>query len=368
MIDGIDFINLPAEEYWTSQSKKINPRELARTLVFSGDYIGARKVDGHHYRFILDGEDVRLQGRTPGVSGEHINKINWVPHIEKELIKLPNGTVLVGELYFPEREGSKNVTTIMGCLLAKAISRQQKEKLHYYIFDILAWNGKSLLDVPLENRINDYLNKLNINNEYIHIAEYYEGEKLWSCILETLSSGQEGVVIQKKSGGYAPGLRTAYKTLKIKKEIKLEIDAFLTGNIKPPTINYEGKNPENWKYWYNERTGEFLEGEQNYDTFFMGGPIVPITKDFYFGLPGSVEFGVLDKDGKDVSLCWIRGITDELKWEIRNSPNNCRGKVAKIMAMEIDNESGKLRHSKIKEWRLPEDMDMTKCTLDKIPK
>ena len=120
MIDGIDFINLPAEEYWTSQSKKINPRELARTLVFSGDYIGARKVDGHHYRFILDGEDVRLQGRTPGVSGEHINKINWVPHIEKELIKLPNGTVLVGELYFPEREGSKNVTTIMGCLLAKA--------------------------------------------------------------------------------------------------------------------------------------------------------------------------------------------------------------------------------------------------------
>ena len=76
---------------------------------------------------------------------------------------------------------------------------------------------KSLLDVPLENRINDYLNKLNINNEYIHIAEYYEGEKLWSCILETLSSGQEGVVIQKKSGGYAPGLRTAYKTLKNKK-------------------------------------------------------------------------------------------------------------------------------------------------------
>ena len=66
----------------------------------------------------------------------------------------------------------------------------------------------------------------------------------------------------------------------------MEIDAFLTGNIKPPTINYEGKNPESWKYWYNERTGEFLEGEQNYDTFFMGGPIVPITKDFYFGLPG----------------------------------------------------------------------------------
>ncbi len=310
----------------------------------------------------------RLQGRSKSVSGEYLNKIDWVPHIKEQLNKIPDKTVLVGELYFPNNEGSKNVTTIMGCLQKKAIDRQEKgEKLHYYIFDVLAWDGINLLNYSLESRI-EFLKRINFycNNEYIHTATYYEGQKLWDYIGWALEHGYEGTVIQRKDGIYSPGKRTARKTLKIKKEIQIEIDAFLTGNVKRATMDYKGKEPEHWNYWFNTRTNEFLLGEENYDNFLENGLVIPVTKDWYYDLPSSIEFGVLDKDGKDVSLCWISNLTDELKVQIHESPTCLRGKVAKITAMEIDTESKSLRHSKIKEWRADGDKTFKDCTIDQI--
>ena len=60
---------------------------------------------------------------------------------------LPNGTCLLGEIYFPKNEGSSNVTTIMGCTQDKALRRQENgEKLHYYVFDVLAYNNTIYYD------------------------------------------------------------------------------------------------------------------------------------------------------------------------------------------------------------------------------
>lgn len=369
MIDGIDFVEMKAEEYWspTNKAEKANPQALAKNMIFSGDYIGARKVDGHHYRFIKDGDILRLQGRTKSVSGEYLNKIDWVPHIKEQLEQLPDGTVLVGELYFPNKEGSKNVTTIMGCLQPKAIARQEKEdKLHFYIFDILAYDGYSLLNLGLADRIK-FFDKIKFeDNSMIHFATYYEGEQLWKYIGWALSNGYEGTVIQRKDGIYSPGKRTARKTLKIKKEIQLEIDAFLTGNIKIATREYKGKEPEHWNYWFNLRTNEYLEGEENYDTFIHNGLIIPVTKDWFYGLPSSIEFGVYNDNGEVVSLCWISNITDDIKWEIKESQSNCFGKVAKITGMEIDDETGSLRHSKIVEWREDGDKSYLDCKLSQL--
>ena len=149
MIENVNFWEFEAEHYW-SGTKKENPRALAKNFIFSGDYIGSRKADGHWFSFGKDLSDEHqywLRSRTQGVNGDYANKLDWVPHIKDSLIRLPNGTVLIGEIYFPNNEGSKNVTTIMGCLLDKAIARQEKgEKLHYYIFDVLAWKGKNMIN------------------------------------------------------------------------------------------------------------------------------------------------------------------------------------------------------------------------------
>lgn len=379
IIDGIDFVNLENEDYWSPSNKaeKNNLLGLAKNFIFSDDFIGARKVDGHHYRFIKANGQVKLQGRNMStVTNDYVNKIEWVPHLKEIFEKLPDGTVFLGEIFFPKMEGSKHVTTIMGCGVEKAVFRQKNDlpKLHYYIFDILAWNGKSLLNTTLESRVNilnthvkeclDFINP----NKYINIATFYTGQKLWDYVGWALANGYEGVVIQRKDSYYSPGARTARKSLKIKKEIRQEIDAFLTGNIKQATREYEGIEPENWKYWLNTRTGQLLEGEENYDEYIKQALIIPVTKDFYFGLPSSVEFGLLDKDGRITPICWISNLTDELKWEIKESPTNCKGKVAKITGMEIDDKTGSLRHSKIKEWRADGDKTMSKCTISQIEK
>ena len=374
MIDNYDFWNLDPEKYWSPP--KENTRLLAKQLIYSGEYIGSLKRDGHWFMF---GKEMNgtmwLRSRTKStVTKDYSDKIEWVPHIKEEMKCIPNGTVFLGEIYFPGNEGSKNVTTIMGCLQKKAMERQIKgDKLHYYIFDILAFNGKCLMNYPLVERISNTgllieESLKQVYSKYVHTTTYYEGEQLWKYVIWALSNGYEGVVIQRKDSKYTPGKRTARKSLKIKKEIEIEIDAYLTGRIKPATMEYKGKEPETWNYWIDVRTEKFLEGVENYDTYLRNGMVVPITKDYFYGLPGSIEFGVMDKDGKDVSLCWISNITDDIKWAIKESESNLRGKIAKITAMEVDNESGALRHSKITEWRADGDKNFSQCTQDQVLK
>ena len=145
IIDNVDFHELPAQKYWSFPSGyKKDSKAETQNMIFSGDYVGARKMDGAFYKFIKDENgNMELIGRSKSVKGDYINKIEWVPQLHEFFNSLPTGTRLLGELYFPEKEGSSNVTTIMGCLPQKARERQEKGmKLHYYIFDVLAFNGE----------------------------------------------------------------------------------------------------------------------------------------------------------------------------------------------------------------------------------
>ena len=157
-INNIDFINIEAEKYWTfPTSYKGNKQEEIEHMLHDGNYVGAEKKDGMYGRFIKDDEgNCFLISRNQNVNGNMTNKIDHVPQLQKFFNKLPNGTCLLGEIYFPNNPGSRKVTTIMGCLTEKAIERQEKgEKLHYYIFDIWATCGKSMLKTPIEERIKE---------------------------------------------------------------------------------------------------------------------------------------------------------------------------------------------------------------------
>ena len=190
IIDSIDFNELPAEKYWSfPKSYKGDPKEATKNMIFSGDYIGARKMDGAYYRFIKDMDgNMRLQGRSKSVSGEYLDKLAWVPQLHDFFNELPNGTCLLGEIYFPNNEGSSNVTTIMGCLEQKARDRQEKgDKLHYYIFDVWAFDGKSLLKTKIEDRI-EVITKMwrAYPYQYVEYAQYFEGEELWNHLGDIL--------------------------------------------------------------------------------------------------------------------------------------------------------------------------------------
>lgn len=361
LIDKIDFSELEAEKYWSfAKSFKGDVKLETRNMIFSGDYMGARKMDGAYYRFIkdLDG-NMSLQGRTRGVGGNFLDKIGHVPHLHDYFESLPNGICLLGEIYFPENEGSSNVTKIMGCKEDKAIQRQELgEKLHYYVFDIWAINGESFLKKEAYQRFDtiSFMSE-NFQSEYVDYAKYYEGNELWEQLQTILEEGGEGIVITKKHSCPEPGKRPARKTLKIKKEIANNIDCFFTGMGTEPSHEYNGKEIETWKYWENLKTNEKMQGEF-YKEYLEGAPIIPITKPYYNGWAGSLEIGVV-KDDKVIPIGFLSGLADELKAD----PKSLKGKTIEVSCMEIqyhkDGRLPGLRHAKFIQFR--PDKDWKEC-------
>lgn len=376
-IDGVDFGEMEVMKYWappsswTDQKKKDN----AHTRIFSGDFLGAEKKDGYFAKLIKDEDgNIILYSRSRGVNGKFADKHEWVPQLNSFFETLPLGTCVLGELYFPSAPGSRNVTTIMGCLKEKAIDRQTKgEKLHFYVFDILAWGGESWLNWGAKDRFS-WVSNMNVDTfEYVSFARYKTGKELWSMLQEILGRGDEGIVITHQDGKYEPGKRPSKTTLKIKKELKQTIDCFFTGNGSAPTREYTGKEIESWQYWENVHSGEKMQGDY-YSEYHNGAAIEPVTKGYFNGWYGSLQIGVLRH--KEGSRCKIRGVVYEdtevypIGWlsglpdEMKADPNKFAFLPIEVTAMEYDSINHTLRHGKMVGWR--KDLQLNDCTLAKI--
>lgn len=356
-INDVDFFNLEAMKYYSfAKTYSGNKALKAKELVNSGLYYGGRKMDGIWGMIIKDIEgNFHLRSRTESVNGGYADKADWIPHICEELSDLPNGTVILGEVYLPKNEGSRKVTSVLNCLKDTCLAKQKKDEwLHFYIFDVIAYAGKSLINTKFINRIK-YFDKIE-STEHVEKAVYISGKELWDFYLETLEEGGEGVVIYHEDSLYYPGKRPAWKTLKLKKELEETVDAFCDGGTKPPTKLYNGKELETWSYWYNEKTGEKFNTCKIIE-YTNGEPLVPISKGFYHGWVSAISFSVMDNDTPK-HIAWISNIPDEIK----ANPEKYVNKVAELSAMEIENIDGNysLRHGKIINWRedkRPEDCD-----------
>jgi hypothetical protein len=375
VIEGIDFYELEAMRYyspstsWSAEKKKEN----AEQKIFSSDWLGSLKRDG---TFCMCGRnqdgEIFLRPRARNVKKEFVNKVDWVPQFHQFLKGLDPGTVFLGEVYLPLNEQAKATTSILNCLLPKSLKRQEdkENRLYLYIFDVLAENGKSYLNMRAEERF-DLLNAFSraYSDEYVSWARYYEGNELWDKLQEYLSDGREGMVITHKDSPYEPGKRSAKRTLKIKKELQETIDCVIIG-ANPPTKLYTGKEPEIWEYWFDETTNEkilakdFLEkNHQNiYTAYAEGATVIPVTKNWFYGWAGSLKLGLYDKDNL-VHVGDLSGVTDEMKENWKDYV----GAVAEISCMEItENQQGGwgFRHPKLLSIRL--DKAPTDCTIEQI--
>ena len=378
-IDGYDFGEMEAMKYyappstWSDEKK----RENARMKIYSGEWYGAEKKDGYFAKLIKDEDgNIILYSRSRGVNGKFADKHEWVPHLQPFFDALPAGTCLLGELYFPSQPGSRNVTTIMGCLVDKAIARQEKgEKLHFYVFDMLAEDNESFMKMAAEERF-DRVAGLEYYRgpfEYVSFAHYEHGADLNILLQEILARGDEGVVITKGEGLYEPGKRPSKTTLKIKKELKQTIDCFFTGRGSAPTKEYTGKEIETWTYWENTVNGAKTNAEM-YKEYKNGCPIIPVTKGYFNGWYGSLEIGVLRhkvgskckingvdyEDTEVFPIGWLSGLPDEMKAD----PKKYAFKPMEVTAMEYDSINHSLRHGKMVGWR--KDLTLADCTYEKI--
>lgn len=371
IIENIDFYNLEAMRYysppntWSIEKRKDN----AISKIFSSEWWGARKVDGCFAMCgkNLDGE-IFLRPRAKNVKGEYVNKVDWVPQFHTILNELDPGTVLLGEVYLPRDEQAKTTTSILNCLLPKSLARQQKEedKLHLYIFDILAENGRSYLNMKAFDRF-DLLNVFSrvYVSPYVEWAKYYNGKELWDLLQQLLADGYEGVVITNENAKYQPGKRSNSVSLKIKKELQDTIDCIIIG-ANPPTKLSGTKEPETWEYWFNELTGEKIlaseyftkNHESIYKLYTEGEPIYPVTKGWFYGWAGSLKLGLYNGD-KIVHVGDLSGITDEVKENWKEYIN----KVIEVSCMQIL-DTGGLRHPRAVGFR--EDKNPKDCTIEQI--
>ena len=375
IIDGIDFYNLEAMKYfspstsWSEEKKKQN----AMDKIFSGEWWGARKVDGI---FCMCGKnpegEIFLRPRAKNTKGEFVNKVNWVPQIHWFLNELEPGTVLLGEVYLPRDEQAKTTTSIMNCLLKKSLARQAKpeDKLHLYVFDILADGGESYLNMKAIDRflrVEDY--STIYNNLYVEWAKYYNGKELWDMLQHLLANGYEGMVITYQDAPYQPGKRSNKVSLKIKKELQDTVDCIVIG-ANPPARAYSGKEIETWEYWFNDLGNEKIlaseyfakNHESIYKLYAEGGAVVPVTKNWFYGWAGSWKLGAY-KDGIRVQIGSLSGLTDEQKENWRDYV----GKVVEVSAMETseNQEGGRgLRHPKLISIR--DDIAPEECTYERI--
>lgn len=363
IIDDYNFAEMEAMKYYAPPASwdKEKRKTIVKNNIFSEEWLAAEKKDGFFAKFVKDEDNnILFYSRTRNVNGEYVNKIEWVPQFNSFFEIVPKGTCFLGELYFPKQPGSHNVTTIMGCLKDKALLRQEKgEKLHYYIFDVLAWNGQSFLKKTANERFN-FLNTIQYSfniPEYIEFAKYLKGKELWDNLQLILASGGEGIVIIKQDSLYEPGKRPSKTTLKVKKELQETIDCFFTGRIAAPTRLYSGTTLPSWPYWENVKTGEKIEGNF-YRNYLEGEPIEPVTKPYFMNMAGSLEIGVL-RDGKVYPLGWLSGLTDEMKTNYKNY----KGKCLEVAAMQFTDDKA-LRHAKMVQLR--PDLTIQDCTWDKL--
>lgn len=331
-----------------------------------GTWFAQLKKDGALYMYVkgLGGENY-LFGRTISKkTGLLTEKSANVPHIINAFSELPNGTILLGEVYYPGKT-SKDVVSIMGCLPEKAIERQNGSYgyIHYYVYDVLGYNGTSLLNYDNWTRYQvlcKIWDKFDLYNPYIFVKRFLElaaavETDIYPAIGQALAAGEEGMVVKKKTALYEPGKRP--QTMLKAKQVDY-IDAIII-DLKDPEVWYTGKEIESWPYWIGT---DDHEERMSVGSHYGELCVKPVTKHYYYGWKNAIEIGAYDSNGELKSIGTIAsGLNDFMREDMSLHPENYLYKVVEIQCMMKDNKEQTLRHGFFISMR--EDKNKEDCKL-----
>lgn len=342
---------------WTLPANK---KDKLSEICASGEYFAEEKIDGALYQFCRTDKGNYLFGRTVSVkNGLLTNKIDNVPHINSALSCLPCGTVIVGEIYVPGGT-SKNVTSIMGCLPAEAIKRQDKQgKIKYYLHDMIFYNGEDMQSWGAEARYQKLVeawNEFHLEQfDFLRLAESFD-TGIEERLSQILAAGGEGIVLKKKDAPYSEGKRPAWATIKCKQMDTL--DLICTRAIEA-TKDYTGKELETWPFW--ERTLTEVEKIHTDMCQFGVEGWIPITKPYFYGWKTAIGIGAYDDEGNLKEIGTVSsGLTDEMRAHL----DDYVGKVVSLQCMSIDRKEKTLRHPIVKAWR--DDKNAAECKLSEV--
>ena len=347
----------------------------------NGQYFAEEKIDGAWYQFTkgMNGKEYLFGRTTSKVTGVMTEKGQNVPHILSALDCLPNGTAIIGEVYF-DGGTAKDTVTITGCLPLEAIRRQNDPKgkglIKYYIHDIIFYDGVNLMSTGAWDRyriLKAVWDKFNLSQySYLRLALAVE-DGIEDEVSRILNSGGEGMVLKKRDAIYSPGKRPAWSAIKFKQMD--DVDLICTRCI-PATKEYTGKELDTWQYWIIEKMTEY--GDEATWRFYKKCEVgnktairspayrtIPVTKPYYLGWPSAIGIGGYDDNGELIEIGTVSsGLTDEDKQNMANNHNAFVGKVVALHAMSRDRVAKTLRHPVFKGWR--DDKDAKDCKLTEV--
>lgn len=357
--------------------------EEAKKAINSNEYFCQLKIDGHFYQYEKTAHNEYLFSRNLSKNTGFLSeKSANVPHIMEALRNLPANTILLGEIYLPGKT-AQYVTKIMGSLPERARKIQYGEGMegkrgrrgvpvHYYIHDIIEYNGVNLMQVPALTRYKIlravFLKHKLQFQQYLTLAEVYT-ENMIDVVEKFLKKGEEGAVFKRKDGLYYPDKRPARLTFKIKQNAT---DDVICIGFCTPTKIYEGKNLDSWTLWeriadwdidYNP-IYELIEGPMYVHYLHRPDLYTPVTKGYFYNWKTAIKIGAI-KDGEIVSLGTVSsGLTDKQKNDMVKNPKKYLGKTVEISYMLKDPVEKTFRHARVVRFR--DDKPGRECLLDEI--
>ncbi len=192
----------------------------------SEDYLFEIKWNGVRALAFFGAGVARLQGRKLTDSSERY------PEILEALAGLGGEGILDGEIVVLDQEGRPDFQRVLVREQTRgrraALERSSEHPAVFIAFDLLRWNGESLLHRPLVERRRLLSEVLADSGNPIVESSYSIGRGK-ALFEEAKARGLEGIFAKRLESRYVPGARTG-DWLKIK--VRREVDAVLVGLVR----------------------------------------------------------------------------------------------------------------------------------------
>ena len=196
----------------------IEPMEcVAVSKVHDGpQWIYETKLDGYRALGIKSDRGVRLLSRRN-------NPFNrQYPLIVEALSELPEETVVDGEVVALNQSGFPNFNLLQNY-------RTEAARIHFFVFDLLVYQGRDLTRLPLIERRDIMRSVLKFNSGRVRISDYIEASA--TDILQAVrKQGLEGIIGKRKDSFYEPGKRSgAWIKYRVNRGQELVIGGYVPG-------------------------------------------------------------------------------------------------------------------------------------------
>ncbi len=155
------------------------------------------------------------------------------PAIAQALMELPDQTMVDGEIVALDERGRPSFSVLQN-------RRFGKQPLHYYVFDLLSYQGRSLLAVELQRR-RELLRAILPASSTVIFSENFQTSP-GQLIVSARELGLEGIVAKRADSVYQPGKRSAaWVKYKIQQGQEFVIGGYKIGNpVESLLIGYYG--------------------------------------------------------------------------------------------------------------------------------